>query len=212
MTACQDCTHEDCKSLDRIINILNVYNLWLNNNTEKDKESIIDFVESSIESFSNKQIINNYNHIKHKNYHLSSSKCTKLSSSSSECVARRRHKRDNSQNFELKYSTTDIQQILFQRMLDQIHIFIYHPFTNRNKDNINRSNRFCSKVDRTYRTQRKREFAFSTNPRRNKILIQPCTVDNCQAEHFDSIPKQALLLQMFTKEDKAHIQNCHPSC
>ena len=229
MADCEDCKYDNCKSLERILEIFNIYHSWSEENITEKESSIIDKIKSSVESFSYRQLINDYNHIKHKSYHLSSSKCSK-SSSSSQCRHLKRHKRDNVQNVKACYSTIDINDILFQKMLDQIHLFIYHPLNNSNKPNILRDNRFCSKIEQQPQTttrfsqlqsnmnyhddkhRMKRRFGQSTNLRRDKFTIQQCSLKGCPFDDFDSIPNHALEPQMFTDEDKEHIQNFHPSC
>ena len=121
MTACEECTSKDCKSLGRIIKISNAYDLWIENNTGNDEDNIINILKSSFEFISHEQIINDYNHIKHKKYNLSSSDCNQ--SSSSQCISLTHHKRNNNMNLEVIHGTSDIKEILFQKMLDQIHIY-----------------------------------------------------------------------------------------
>ena len=54
------------------------------------------------------------------------------------------------------YFTKDIKQILLQKMLDQIHLYIYHPLSEDKNEKANiskRQNRFGASIDLSYINQ-----------------------------------------------------------
>ena len=132
---CENCNVDTCKSLHRIEEILSKYHQWLVNTNNKDashQKNIAEFMEDL--SISTKSILKDYKHIKQNNYNLASDNllCTQ---SLTKCISLERHKRDNYQQYESLYGTSDIKQILLQQLFDKIHLFIYHPFdANRRKE------------------------------------------------------------------------------
>ena len=146
MAVCVECSFESCKPLKRILEILRIYESWLQTNGDEIQNSVVDVISTVFGSFSNKQIIDDYNHIKHKNYKITSTICSQSSSFLSECISSKRHIRSKDKNPEAIYKTSDIKEILLQKMLDQIHLFLYHPINNLNQYNNkqNRHNRFGS--------------------------------------------------------------------
>ena len=51
------------------------------------------------------------------------------------------------------------------------------------------------------------------NYRRDRFQSRArCPVKDCEYLHADSIPNQAIVLDLFTKEDKQHIKQYHTEC
>ena len=51
------------------------------------------------------------------------------------------------------------------------------------------------------------------NVKRDRFRSRPtCPKMDCPFNHADSIPTQAIILDMFTEKDKKHIQQYHHSC
>eukprot|EP01084_Bolivina_argentea_P058563 106940_1 len=133
------CSGNDCAAINRIIEILNAYNEWLYNEKNKRKNSVTKYLTTSLNTFSTRYILTHYHHIKNKRHNLSSLhiSCTH----STKCIPLRRHKRDNNKNYTRQYFGNNVREIIMQKMLDQIHLFIYHPLTENDKMSNNKVNK-----------------------------------------------------------------------
>ena len=148
----QSCDINNCESFKRIIKILSNYNEWIYKENNKNKYGIIEKLVESVDGFSNKLIISDYNHIKEVN-HISPTEFVSCHQSTSECISLSRHHRDNKQLPRDIYFSDDIKDVLVQKLLDQIHLFIYHPMIRKNneenKGNYNdQQNRFVTIIDK----------------------------------------------------------------
>eukprot|EP01084_Bolivina_argentea_P058564 106942_1 len=123
----QKCSGGDCAAIQRVIKILNFYNEWLYNEKNKTKNSVTTYLNTS----TCKNILTNYQHLKHKRHNLSSHNITCVYSE--KCIPLKRHKRDNNKNYTQQYFGGNVKEIVTQKILDQIHLFIYHPLTENDK-------------------------------------------------------------------------------
>ena len=122
-TNCEECNINNCKCLQRILNILTQYQQWLYSDHVESISSLIN------DSYSMQHIFRDYKHIKEINYNIDS--CPQ---SLSKCIPNDRHRRDNYNNYKQLYFTKEIKEILIQKLLDQIHLFLYHPLSNNQSD------------------------------------------------------------------------------
>ena len=152
---CEDCKFDDCKSLEKIIQILSQYEQWLYNEANKDINCISNVLNKSFASYAKRNLIHHYQHIKDMGYNMSMNNilCTR---SLSNCIPFSRHRRDNHDNYEQLYFTKDIKEILIQKMLDQIHLYLYHPLSDRKSDDKQSKddmNRFGTNKQSTFMDQ-----------------------------------------------------------
>eukprot|EP01084_Bolivina_argentea_P259594 438066_1 len=127
---CDDCVVHNCLSLKRMQKLLQLYHEWLY--YKQNKKFITCILSNSLDNYSMKNILNDYHHIKQKRYNISltNKACPKLSA----CIPLQRHKRDNNLNYKQQYFGTNATEIVTQRMLDQMHLYMYHDLTRRNTD------------------------------------------------------------------------------
>ena len=141
-----NCIVSTCKPLQRLVSILKVYDKWLYN--EDKRKMLYDTLIQTIQSFTTKNTINDYKHIKEMNYDMIINN-TSCSRSITQCIPSNRHRRNNNTNYRQIYYTTEIKEILLQKTMDQIHLYLYHPLSHR--DNIDKTsynnNRFGTEID-----------------------------------------------------------------
>ena len=89
----------------------------------QEEKSSINFLDELFQKYSVSTILNDYHHIKQKQYQ--SNPCKHFS----DCRLFNRHKRHNIPLYKTQYSTTDTMLIYQQRLLDQIHLYLHHPFS-----------------------------------------------------------------------------------
>eukprot|EP01084_Bolivina_argentea_P159529 277825_1 len=171
-SSCDDCNIDNCVSLQRLSQILTKYNEWLSNKTQKQNTPNFNSVMNELfTSYSNKNIIDDYIHIKEMNYDSSSHNIL-CSQSLLECIPSNRHRRNNHSNHSETYFTSDIKNILLQKLLDQVHLFLYHDLTTERKNNeqdFNSENRFGTTVEQVHTSQQVvEEKHHDTNEEENK--------------------------------------------
>eukprot|EP01084_Bolivina_argentea_P256127 431114_1 len=173
MSACNCSSIDECNSLQRILMMLNKYHQWIYHETDKDKNGMNNVLNKS-PSYSTKHIINDYQHIKEKEYNMSMNKIL-CPHSISNCIPLNRHKRDNYKNYTQQYYTNDVKEIITQKLLDQIHLCLYHPISSNKKRNQQITHRFC--------TDTKHESLHQNQP--NKEPIQEIQIDKTEENKYD---------------------------
>eukprot|EP01084_Bolivina_argentea_P148391 259441_1 len=120
MSQYDECNNNNCLALQRLIDLNNKYQKWLYDEIDKTNQ-----LENVLHNYTMKHILRDYNHIKQ-------SKCNTVSvdlqcSVFDTCIPMKRHKRDNKS--QSQYVGNNIKQIIKQKILDQIHLYLFHPFT-----------------------------------------------------------------------------------
>ena len=128
---CECCNVDACPSMQRLISVLTVYDEWLYNEPNKEENPITAVLQKSFSKYSMRDILRDHDHIKQREYNLFSANngCTQ---SSSPCIPSRRHQRDNNQQIQ-SYFVHGIPAIIAQKTLDQIHLYLYHPFNGQSQ-------------------------------------------------------------------------------
>eukprot|EP01084_Bolivina_argentea_P121383 215093_1 len=151
---CNNCTVKTCLALQHIKKVLQIYDEWLYHKQNKNKNFITYILSTSLNNCSINNIWSDYQHIKYKQYNQSLTCCQ----SSIDCIPLQRHKRDNNNGYKIQYFDCDIPQIITLRMLDQIHLFMYHKIIHRITGTMHRKSRFCTIVkqhDNEYKNETK---------------------------------------------------------
>ncbi len=118
---CISCDINNCESLHRVVKIYNKQ-VHLISHIFKD-------------SYSMKDILTDYNHVKEAKYNLNAKKqfCS-------------RHQRYNDLNYKTQYFVANVQDIVMQKLFDQIHLYLYHPLTENSKKEHLANKRFGIKI------------------------------------------------------------------
>ena len=136
---------ETNEKLQRLIFTLKEYDKWLYNKNKT--QMLYDTLTQKIESFNTKTTLNDYHDIKQMDYNTKMDHVP-CSRSIHKCICFNRHRRDNHKQYQQIYYTTDIKEILLQKLMDQIHLYLYHSSSDqRNMRIISGSNRFGTKID-----------------------------------------------------------------
>ena len=143
IVSADDCKQDDNASLQRILQLLDEYNKWLNQNQSNNQQSIY----SITQNYAITDIIEDYQHIKSLGNN-SSSNLPRGTKSPKDSIPLKRHCRDYINNPNQVYGTNEIKEIVLQRMLDQIYLFIYYPLVIVTEDTDNsRPSRFCAVIE-----------------------------------------------------------------
>ena len=141
---CVECSIDNCKCIQKLVYILQEYQSWLYHENNKQENTVISLIERL--SISCKIILKFSKHIKQNNYTLSNDNLL-CRQSLTKCICIERHKRDNHKQYESLYNTKDIKQILLQKLLDQIHLFLYHPLDIKRRNLNDNNQRFGTNVE-----------------------------------------------------------------
>eukprot|EP01084_Bolivina_argentea_P159530 277826_1 len=134
---------DDCISCQKVFNTLKIYDKWLYSEENK----TVNCINNLLNEYSTKNTTNDYHHIK-KHHKPQIETLDLLCQHGTDCIPLNRHKRDNDSLHKHNYYTTNIKEVITQKMFDQIHINLYHPilFNQKTENHSSIYQRFGSKI------------------------------------------------------------------
>eukprot|EP01084_Bolivina_argentea_P159526 277819_1 len=163
---CDECNIADCFALKRLVQSNTQYEEWLYKEKNKEANSLANALNKSLNSYTMKDISKDYNHIKQHRYNLPSIN-TSCCYTSSDCIPIKRHQRDT--NAKQTYHNENIKEIVMQKIFDQIHLYLYHPFT---EDHNKQNQRFGTAISNENENKNEEEKIEYFEETKNKIDLE----------------------------------------